>query len=102
MTLTPRAAAPVMLASLLAGCVSVPRDSGFADVHHRIAEGTKQPVAWDPRRPVAPLDDAAATALLQDDLTADRAVQIAFAHNRDLQATLEGLGVARAELIAAS
>jgi cobalt-zinc-cadmium efflux system outer membrane protein len=40
--------------------------------------------------------------LLQDELTADRAVQIAFANNRDLQATLEELGLARAELIGAS
>ena len=39
--------------------------------------------------------------LLHEELTADRAVQIAFANNRDVQATLEELGIARGELLAA-
>lgn len=102
MTFARRAAAPVLLASALAGCASVPRDSGFSEVERRIVEETRQPVAWDPRRPVQPPDDGAVAALLQEELTADRAVRVAFANNRDLQATLEELGVARAELIAAS
>ena len=41
-------------------------------------------------------------SLLQEPLTAEKAVQIAFANNRDLQATFEDLGLARADLIAAS
>jgi cobalt-zinc-cadmium efflux system outer membrane protein len=86
---------------LLAGCASVPRDSGFADVRKTIAAETRQEVEWEPARPVLPPDDAALQALLQDELSVERAVQIAFAHNRDVQATLEGLGIARAELIAA-
>jgi len=102
MTFTPRAAAAASLASLLAGCASVPRDSGFADVRRTVVTETQQPVEWDPSRPVEPPDDAAVAALLQEPVTADRAVQIAFAHNRDLQATLEELGLARAELIRAS
>jgi cobalt-zinc-cadmium efflux system outer membrane protein len=51
---------------------------------------------------VQPPDDTPVAALLEEPMTPDRAVQIAFANNRDLQATLEGLGVARADLIAAS
>jgi cobalt-zinc-cadmium efflux system outer membrane protein len=51
---------------------------------------------------VQPPDDAAVASLLGEELSADRAVQIAFANNRDLQATLEELGLARAELIGAS
>ena len=96
------AAALTVLTSILAGCASVPRDSGFADVRRKVIEETQQPVEWDPGRPVEPPDDAAVSAMLQEELTAERAVQIAFAHNRDLQATLEGLGLARADLIAAS
>jgi cobalt-zinc-cadmium efflux system outer membrane protein len=65
-------------------------------------EETQQPLEWDPRRPVEAPDDAAVSVTLQEELTAERAVQIAFAHNRDLQASLEGLGLARADLIAAS
>lgn len=95
------AVALTVLASILAGCASVPRDSGFADVRRRVIEETQQSLEWDPTRPVAPPDDTVVSAMLQEELTAERAVQIAFAHNRDLQATLEGLGLARADLIAA-
>ena len=86
----------------LIGCASVPKDAGFADVRRTVEETTKQPVQWDPHQPVQPPDDAALADLLQTELTPDRAVQIAFAHNRDVQATLEELGLARADLIAAS
>ena len=92
----------VLVLSLLSACASVPRDAGFADVRRTILEETRQPVEWEPSRPVLPPDDAAVAALLEDELTPDRAVQVAFANNRDVQATLEELGVARAELIAAS
>jgi outer membrane protein, heavy metal efflux system len=101
--MTPARAVPVILVSCaLAGCASVPRDSGFADVRAAVLAETQQPVAWDPTRPIQPPDDGDLVALLQEPLTVDRAVQIAFAHNRDLQATLEGLGLARAHLMQAS
>jgi len=102
MTMGWRASAVASLASLLAGCASVPRDSGFADVRQAVMTETQQPVDWNPREDVRPPDDAAVAALLDDELTADQAVKIAFANNRDLQATLEELGLARAELIGAS
>jgi len=102
MTLPQRAMAAVFLASLLAGCASVPKDSGFADVRRQVMTETQQPVEWEPRQEIRPPDDAVVASLLQGELTADRAVQTAFANNRDLQATLEELGLARAELIGAS
>lgn len=101
MTSARRKAAAASLALLMGGCASVPRDAGFADVRRTIAAETQQPVEWDPRGPIAPPDDAAIASLLQDELTAERAVQVAFANNRDLQATFEELGLARAELIKA-
>jgi outer membrane protein, heavy metal efflux system len=97
-----RGRAAVLAASALSACASVPRDSGFAEVQRTVAEETHQPVQWEASRPVSPLDDAAVAALLEGELTADRAVQVAFANNRDVQATFEDLGIARAELIAAS
>lgn len=87
---------------VVGACASVPKDAGFADVRRTVIEETRQPVEWNPRQPVQPPDDAAVSALLQEELTADGAVQVAFANNRDLQATLERLGLARADLIAAS
>jgi cobalt-zinc-cadmium efflux system outer membrane protein len=80
----------------------VPKDSGFADVRRAVMTETQQPVEWDPRREVDPPNDASVAALLSEELTVERAVQIAFANNRDLLATLEELGLARAELIGAS
>jgi cobalt-zinc-cadmium efflux system outer membrane protein len=97
-----RACALAAATSLLGACASVPRDSGFAEVRQAVVTETRQPVEWDPSRPVPPVDDAALRALLDEEVTADRAVQLAFANNRDVQATLEELGIAQAELIAAS
>jgi outer membrane protein, heavy metal efflux system len=102
MSLSARVVALAAGASLLAACASVPKDSGFADVRRAVETETQQPVEWDPGKPVEPPDDAAVAPLLAEVLTAEGAVQVAFAHNRDLQATLEELGVARADLIAAS
>ena len=102
--------APKLVASLgaiafsftLGGCVSVPRDSGLSDVTRTVSERTGQSVKWNDHDAIAPSSDDAITPLLQGELTADRAVGIAFANNRDLQATLEELGIARADLLQAS
>lgn len=89
-------------ALLAAGCASVPRDAGIADVQKMVEEREGRRLSWSPAQPVAPPDDAALRPLLEGELTVDRAVEIALANNRDLLATLEELGVARADLIAAS
>ena len=83
------------------GCASAPRDAGFGEVRRTVLEQTRQPVDWDPASPVRPPDDASVMPFLQEELTAERAVQIAFANNRDVQATLEELGIARGDLLAA-
>jgi cobalt-zinc-cadmium efflux system outer membrane protein len=90
-----------ILALLASGCVSVPRDAGMSEVQKKIEEqGLK--IAWRPDQPIEPPDDAKLQPLLQSELTADRAVEIALAHNRDLLAAMEEMGVARADLIEAS
>lgn len=92
----------IALALLASGCASVPRDAGIGDVQKMIEEQGGQPIAWSPEQPIeAPADDKL-RPLLEGELTADRAVEIALANNRDLLATLEELGVARADLIEAS
>ena len=91
----------LLLAALAAGCASAPKDAGFGDVRRTVIEQTRQPVEWDPSAPVRPPDDAAILPLLDGELTADDAVRIAFANNRDVQATLEELGIARGDLLAA-
>lgn len=86
--------------TFLTGCVSVPRDAGFGDVEKAVAERTGQRVVLqagsDP-----PASDDAIRPFLQGKLTPDRAVEIALKNNRDLQAELAELGIARADLIEA-
>ena len=92
----------LVAAALAAGaCASAPKDAGFDDVRRAVIEKTRQPVEWDPAAPVRPPDDEALRPLLERELAADDAVRIALAHNRDVQATLEELGIARGELLAA-
>lgn len=87
---------------LAAGCASVPRDAGVGDVRKVVEERSGQHITWNPTQPIEPPADERLRPLLERELTVDRAVEIALANNRDLLATLEGLGVARADFIAAS
>ena len=80
MTFALRSVAVVFVALVVTSCASVPKDSGFGDVRRTVEAETRQPVLWDPQRPVEPSDDAAVATILEETLTADRAVQVAFAH----------------------
>ena len=92
----------VAAALLAAGCASVPRDAGVSEVQRIVQEHSGQQIQWSPDQPIEPPDDGRLQPLLQGELTADRAVEIALAHNRDRLAAREELGMARADLIAAS
>ncbi len=92
----------VALSITLGRCVSVPRDSGLSDVTKTVTQRTGQSVQWNDHGAIVPSSDDTVAPMLQGALTADRAVGIAFANNRDLQATLEELGIARADLVQAS
>lgn len=83
------------------GCASVPRDAGVGDVGRIVEEHTGHRPTWQPGQPIVPPDDEALEAQLQGELGIEQAVEIAFAANRDLLATLEELGLARADLVAA-
>ena len=96
-----RRAAWLASALLAAGCASVPRDAGVSEVQKKIQEHGLE-IGWSPDQPIEPPDDAKLQPLLEGELTVDRAVEIALAHNRELLASLEDLGVARADLIEAS
>jgi cobalt-zinc-cadmium efflux system outer membrane protein len=95
-------AATLAASLVLGGCASVPRDAGIGDVQKRVEELSGQRIAWSPEQPVEAPDGGKLRPLLEGELTVDRAVEIALAHNRGLLATLEELGVARADLIEAS
>src|SRR5438105_3530441 len=85
--------------SILAGaCVSLPRDTGTNEVRTAVSQRTAQTVEW---HEPATADDPRIRALLQDELTADRAVAVAMANSPRLQATLAELLVAREGLVRA-
>lgn len=91
-------AAALLAAALLGGCVSVSRDAGFGDLQRTVEQQTKQKVEWNRGAIESPADEGL-KALLGEPLDADRAVQIALSNNRDLQATLEELEIARADYL---
>jgi cobalt-zinc-cadmium efflux system outer membrane protein len=89
-----------LAALLLASCASVPRDAGVSDVQQAVNARVSQNVQWDAQP--AEADDERVRAMLEGELTADKAVAVAMLNSPRLQVTLAELGIARAELIAAS
>lgn len=81
-------------------CATAPRDAGLADVQRAVSATAGQQLTWQPGSPIEPpTSDDSLSPLLQGPLTVDRSVEIALRNNRDLLATLEGLGIARADLL---
>ena len=90
-----------VLAAVLSGCASVPKDAGFDDVHNLVAERTGQRVHWLQGGPEDETVADTVRVMLKQELTVDQAVQIALLNNRRLQATYENLGLAQANLVQA-
>ena len=91
----------ILSGELASGCATIPRYAGFPDVAKTVESRTSLQL----QQYVGALTGLAADRiqqLLQEELTVDRALQIAVLNNRSLQATLEELGLARAEVIQAS
>src|SRR5438128_553857 len=87
-------------AGVLGGCAAAP-GSGVDDVQRLVADRTGQSVEWR-RGPEA--DRAVADLVsrtLAHELTPDDAVALALLNNHGLRATLEELGIARADLVQA-
>jgi cobalt-zinc-cadmium efflux system outer membrane protein len=85
----------------LAGCASVPSDAGFGNVQTSVGERSGHLVQWRGRTADDAAVDASVHDLLQKELIADAAVQIALLNNLYLQATYQELGVAQAEMVQA-
>ncbi|HMC20721.1 MAG TPA: TolC family protein [Thermoanaerobaculia bacterium] len=87
-------------ALFLAGCASVPRDAGVADVQREVARRTNQTV--EIRTPTAGDDSRVASILQSGDVDADKAIAIALMNNPSVQVALADIGLARADLLEAS
>lgn len=91
-----------LLASLLAACAEFSPDGGMDTVQ----SGVRREIGKEVVK-IANLDDARrakeqVASLLQEQLSADTAVQIALLSNRDLQATYNDLGISEAAYVQAS
>jgi cobalt-zinc-cadmium efflux system outer membrane protein len=91
-----------LLALLLAnlGCKTNPT-AGFEDVQKTVAARVGQQITWPVTAEASQKADAAVHELVRKELTPESAVQIALLNNRSLRATLEELGISRAEVIQA-
>ena len=88
-------------ALLLAGCTNVPKEAGFGEVQKDVADRGGHLVQWRGQTAEDAAVDQAVRALLEKELTAEDAVQVALLNNLSLQATYQDLGVAQADLVQA-
>ncbi len=86
---------------LITGCKTSPQ-AGFDDVQKTVNNRTGQSIQWPQTSAESQKADAAVAQALQTNLSADAAVQIALLNNRSLRATLEEIGISRADLLQAS
>src|SRR3989338_6136986 len=86
---------------LASGCATIPQHAGFPDVAKTVESRTSLHLQRYAGAPTGVMADTI-QELLREELTVDRAVRIALLNNRGLQATLEDLGIARADAVQAS
>lgn len=88
-------------ALLVGGCASIQKERGHAEVAALVEERLGRKTRWNQGTP----EDAEVArhldALLKEDLTSDRAVEVALLNNPALQATYEELGVSQADMVQA-
>lgn len=91
----------IVTPGVVSGCVSLPRGPGFRQVQDAVRERSGLTVHWDQEKPAAasPEPEEIVHALLQKELTADDAVEVALLNNRRLQALFEELEITRAGLV---
>jgi outer membrane protein, heavy metal efflux system len=100
----PRTAAiivTVLIAAAIAGCGSMTGDAGFRDLQQQVGDRTGARIHWLRGGPEDRAVAEAIEGMLEHELTADQAVQIALLNNRALQGTYEDLMVAQADLVGA-
>lgn len=90
-----------LLAALLSGCATLAPDSSVRAVEDLTKERTGQDLRWNRAASDAAIPEVVREKLTRS-LSVDDAVQIALLNNRGLQATYAELGLADADLVAAS
>ena len=96
-----RLAALLTAAALLGGCASFGPDGGFAPVEQAAKQRLGKELRWARSDAERDTLEQRVAELLAAPLRVDDAVQVALFNNRGLQATLQELGIAQAELVQA-
>ena len=86
---------------LLTGCATFDQRAGFSEVSAVVKERSGMGVVWNLGTELDAQTAQDVRALLDDELTADAAVQVALLNNRNLQAIYAELGVSQADLVQA-
>lgn len=84
------------------GCATVDPSAAFIDVSGKVRERSGEDARFTRSPAEAKEVEALVRGILKDELSADAAARIALVNNRDLQATLQELGIAQADLAQAS
>lgn len=92
---------PGLLVLAVSGCASVAPDAGFSAVSEKVEARTGASPVWTRTAESRAEADAAADRLLETRIGMDQAVALAFLTSPALQAELETLGIARADLLTA-
>ena len=95
-------AAPILLATVLAGCASFSPDAGMGAVNGVIAPELKTGALKISTDEAAGEAAARTRELLKSTLSADGAVRVALLNNKGLQAAYNELGIAEAIMVEAS
>lgn len=96
---------PALSAALViatSACAHLPARGGLDETKRAVAARTPFEVPWHARSPNDSLIDARLRRVLLGEVSVDTAVQVALLRNRALQATLEDLGIAKADVWQAS
>jgi len=90
---------PALASIVVTGCTTP--NASLDRVEATIAERTGKRLQWNRGGAEDAQIEQGVRALLQRELTADRAVQVALLNNRELQARFEEIGIAQADVIEA-
>ncbi len=88
--------------ALLAGCASPSPDAGLAELQTALAPHLKQALALAHDEAALQRQQARVEQLLNSEMDADAAVQVALLNNRTLQAQLSELGISEADIAQAA
>ena len=89
---------PVAVLVIACALPAAAKDKPFAPVEQTVKERTKRTVRWEQDMAAREESLAQARALLRKPLTLTTAVQVALLNNRDLQASIEEIGLSYADV----